>query len=107
MPRRVPIDLKTPAGKKNFYLSPEWRLLRRIKLVHNPICEECKKNDLIEPAVDVHHIVEVADNPLLALSYDNLASLCKSCHSKITASTHLPHKQEFTTVNKKWNFELN
>jgi len=110
MPSRTPIELTTIKGRKKFYLSPEWRLLRRIKLVENPLCEECKQNDLLTIAVDVHHIVEVADNPLLALKIDNLASLCKSCHSKITAGGHIANAHKsgtFEVVNKKWNFDLN
>lgn len=60
-----------------FYASRVWRKLRKVKLLNNPICEECKK----AYATEVHHLIPLEDNYDLRLSYDNLQSLCKPCHS--------------------------
>lgn len=58
----------------------QWIKVREIKLSINPLCEKC----VVEtPAVLVHHIVPVADNPNLKLVLDNLQSLCVACHEKI------------------------
>jgi 5-methylcytosine-specific restriction endonuclease McrA len=40
----------------------------------------------------VHHIKDIDDDPTLenALNYDNLMSLCKSCHSTITGHKEKP-----------------
>ena len=62
-----------------------WQRLRAVKLRHDPLCEECKRNDRIVIAIEVHHIKPVKLFPWLRLVWENLESLCKSCHSKKTA----------------------
>lgn len=104
MPKKKPIDLKTREGRNKFYQSPEWRTLRKIKLTHNPYCEECLKSGVTTLAEDVHHLVDIKDDPTKCLSYDNLASLCKSCHSVITSGETRGKKNEFEVVNKKWKY---
>jgi 5-methylcytosine-specific restriction endonuclease McrA len=82
------IDLQTPEGRKDFYNSREWAELRTYKLYRNPFCTDCWKNkDELNPGVDVHHIIDIADDPSWenATNVDNLKVLCKSCHSRITA----------------------
>jgi 5-methylcytosine-specific restriction endonuclease McrA len=102
MPRRLPIDLKTSEGRKKFYQSPEWKCLRRVKLTSNPWCEKCnKEHGLLQPAEDVHHIVDLKDDPTKCLEYSNLMSLCKPCHSGITF-TGLNRRTEYEIVNRKW-----
>lgn len=65
-----------------FYQSKAWRSLRRYKIQMNPLCEICaNKYDMLVPAEEIDHIVAIKDNgPKLA--YNNLQSLCRSCHSK-------------------------
>lgn len=72
-------------SKNSFYASPPWRRLREYKLLIDPFCERCKERDEIVPAEEVHHIVEISVDPDRALEYDNLESLCKTCHSKESA----------------------
>lgn len=100
--KRKPIDLKTREGRNKFYQTTEWKLLRRIKLTHNPYCEECLKSGVNEFATEVHHIVDIAQDPTKCLAYDNLQSLCKSCHSIITSGEH-SRARVFEVVNKKWD----
>lgn len=99
---RKPIDLSTYYGRNRFYQSPEWRLLRRIKLTRDPYCEECLISGVNTLAEDVHHIVDIKENPTKCLAYDNLQSLCKSCHSIITSGEH-SRARVFEVVNKKWD----
>jgi 5-methylcytosine-specific restriction endonuclease McrA len=101
--KRKPIDLKTREGRNKFYQTTEWRLLRRIKLTHNPYCEECLKSGVNELATEVHHNVDIAQDSTKCLSYDNLTSLCKSCHSLITSGEH-NKPRDVEVVNKKWKF---
>ena len=110
MPKKKPITLSTPEGRKKFYQSPEWRTMRRIKLVNNPFCEKCMKEGFTIMAEDVHHIIDIKNDPTKALKYDNLMSLCKPCHSEITYNTNSNalHPGKFTEIiNKKWNFSEN
>jgi len=68
--------------RHDFYHSTVWRKARgRYKRLH-PLCEECERRGRVVPADVVHHKVEIAlgGDPL---SFDNLESLCHSCHNKI------------------------
>ena len=74
-----------PAGRvewRRFYQSAAWRKLRCMKIAANPI-SECGCGS---PTQDVHHRIDVRDRPDLALAWDNLVSMAKSCHSKETAA---------------------
>jgi 5-methylcytosine-specific restriction protein A len=61
-----------------------WRALRRLKLDADPMCVACERNGIVTPANEVDHIVPVSTNPDGMFDYDNLQSLCKSCHSRKT-----------------------
>ncbi|GHU52884.1 HNH endonuclease [Clostridia bacterium] len=59
-----------------------WRKIRARVLQANPLCNECKQHGRFVLATEVHHI-----KPLSAggtHDYENLMSLCHSCHSRIT-----------------------
>lgn len=107
--KRKPIILTTPEGRRKFYASPEWQALRRIKLVHNPFCEKCLIEDnFTTMAEDVHHRTEIKDDPSKALKYNNLQSLCHSCHSTITYNSNsesIRKSRLFEVVNLKWDIE--
>lgn len=70
------------------YQTRKWRRLRAIKLADSPLCEDCLRAGRIESAVDCHHDVsfmtatDAATRYHLAYSYDNLISLCKTCHQR-------------------------
>jgi 5-methylcytosine-specific restriction endonuclease McrA len=105
--RRKPIDLKTPEGRKRFYQSNEWRVLREVKLANDPWCEKCLNDDHIKIlAEDVHHIIDIKTDPTKCLEYANLKSLCKACHSSITYNdnkTSFGKPKIFEVVNRKWD----
>ena len=61
----------------------EWRKIRNRYIKAHPLCEECLANGKITPATEVHHILPV--NHGGSNDETNLKSLCKPCHSKITA----------------------
>jgi len=58
-----------------------WRKLSREQLALKPFCEVCGAK-----ATEVHHRVPVRVDPSRALDPSNTACLCRSCHSRITAS---------------------
>jgi len=60
-----------------------WRKLRAMQLRRQPLCEQCIKNGRIVTATEVHHIEAKRDGGPDA--FENFMSLCKSCHSKVTA----------------------
>ncbi|MEG1926912.1 MAG: HNH endonuclease signature motif containing protein [Ruthenibacterium sp.] len=71
---------RDPASNKRY--GHAWKRIRNRYIKAHPLCEECLKNSIIKPAEEVHHI-----NPLAHGGNNdtqNLMSLCKSCHSRIT-----------------------
>jgi len=62
-----------------------WKRIRDRYIKAHPLCEECKKADRLTPAEEVHHILPLSHGGTNDVS--NLMSLCKSCHSRITADS--------------------
>lgn len=61
-----------------------WQRLRQMVLAAEPLCRACLASGAITPATQVDHI-----RPLSAggeNTFDNLQSLCHSCHSRKTAA---------------------
>lgn len=77
------------AERRKIYSSERWRRLRAWKFACNPLCEQCLREDKTTPTEDIHHITSFmsTDDPVqrnfLAYDFDNLMSLCKTCHQKI------------------------
>lgn len=65
----------------------DWRRIRAQALERDRRqCQHCLKRGLVKRATDVHHIITIEDAPWLRLVLTNLISLCKECHSSITAT---------------------
>lgn len=62
-----------------------WKRIRDRYIKLHPLCEECKKQNRLTPAEEVHHILPLSKGGGNEMS--NLMSLCKSCHSRITAES--------------------
>ncbi|WP_083836671.1 HNH endonuclease [Granulicella mallensis] len=50
------------------------------------LCQHCLPRPI--PAEEVHHEIPVNTDPSRRLDLTNLNSLCKTCHSRITAMQH-------------------
>lgn len=85
---------KTPKTAKQeerakWYAKTQWRKLRKIKLQQDPVCEVCGE----QLATQVHHKVSfmkgTSDEEKLSLllDYDNLQSICPTCHQHIHNKT--------------------
>lgn len=72
---------RDPTVKKRYGRS--WKRIRDKFLAQHPLCEACLKEGRLTEAEEVHHVVPLSKGGSNAS--DNLMSLCKSCHSKITA----------------------
>lgn len=79
-------------GKKdNFYTSPEWRKLRKMKLDEYDIgfgiavCQRClvKFGELNADNLEAHHIMPRSKYPELELDPDNIVILCKPCNLQL------------------------
>lgn len=84
--------------------------IRDQKRAANPLCEECLKQGKYEPMTEVHHIKEIESGRTekecweLALSWNNLQSLCHSCHKAIHTGSHKKeaHKQRQKDRLAQW-----
>lgn len=71
-----------------FYNSKAWRGLSKLYRQRNPLCEHCKRNNIIKPAAHVDHIKEIKDGGE-PLDWENLQSLCVPCHSRKTSAERI------------------
>lgn len=62
----------------------QWRKVRKQKLQEQPLCEVCLRAGYVTPATEVHHIVPVSEGGDV-YAWDNLMSVCHSCHMKLHA----------------------
>ena len=81
---------KVAKDKQDIYNSREWKELRIAKLRSTDgLCEECLKEGIVTSARCVHHIIPIEtartkeEMRRLAFDWNNLMSLCKSCHARI------------------------
>jgi len=61
-----------------------WKRIRDRYIKAHPLCKECEKQGRLTPAEEIHHILPLSKGG--SNETYNLMSLCKSCHSSITAS---------------------
>ena len=72
---------RSPETSKRY--GKRWRKLRAIYIKAHPICELCRDMGFTTPTQEVHHIIPLSQGG--THSDKNLMSLCKKCHSYITA----------------------
>jgi 5-methylcytosine-specific restriction endonuclease McrA len=94
--KRLPWRCKNQKQAKDkaiIYNSKEWQQLRIEKLRANPLCEVCQAQGFVKSAHCVHHKHPIEDSHSMqemkhwAFMWENLQSLCDSCHAAI-------HKQQ-------------
>ena len=83
----------------NFYNTQAWKkTCKAFMRSKGNLCERCLEKGLIVPAQIVHHKVYLtAENieiPEIALNWENLECLCKSCH-----------ELEHSKVKKRWTVD--
>ena len=61
-----------------------WRKIRQLYIKEHPVCELCERKNILRPVEEVHHIIPLSKGG--THRKENLMSLCKSCHSRITAT---------------------
>lgn len=71
-------------GIKQFYRTYIWVKKRQQILERDHyMCQLCKKKGRYTRASTVHHIKHLKEFPELALTDDNLISLCSECHEEV------------------------
>ena len=63
-----------------------WQLIREIHLRKHPLCVHCEAAGRFTPATELDHIQPHKGDKVLFWEQTNRQGLCKSCHSRKTAS---------------------
>lgn len=88
-----------------FYGTGIWKAKRdAIMRRDGCMCQLCRMQGVQIPAVVVHHIEHVEDNPAAALDDANLLSLCKFCHKVVHKG--LPYVLSYWLNPPAWAQEL-
>ena len=79
------ISMTDRSWARAFYISPQWIACRRAYAKSKGLlCERCAAAGLIVAGEEVHHKIRLTpdniNDPAVALNWDNLELLCKSCH---------------------------
>jgi 5-methylcytosine-specific restriction protein A len=80
--KRYNREERDPDSNKRYGRS--WKQLRAAFLAAHPLCEMCSAEGRLTPAEEVHHIKALKNGGTNEAG--NLMSLCKPCHSRITAT---------------------
>ena len=65
-----------------FYNTPGWERLRVTYRKRHSLCERCERDGKVVIGQLVHHIVPIKEAWSLRFMWDNLETLCKTCHNK-------------------------
>lgn len=81
--KRGPLNPNWAGGhtpfRQSLYAKVEWQRIARYVKKRDPVCRLCGGDGRLE----IHHIEQIADLPLLALEESNLIRLCQKCHMRI------------------------
>jgi 5-methylcytosine-specific restriction protein A len=93
-----------PTNKKReyqeIYQDKRWKFIRAAKLREKPICERCEQKNRVTTADQVHHKIPFAwgrspeEIDRLAFDYDNMMSVCNSCHDEIHVELEQNNKRK-------------
>lgn len=76
-------ERKRNAESTKFYKSGDWRhKLQPMQLSREPYCRRCLQEGRHTPACVVHHVRPIDEYPEGARDFDNMESLCRSCHTR-------------------------
>lgn len=88
-------------GWKAFYHTSAWTKKRkRILQRDHGSCQRCRQQGRYRKADTVHHVRHLRDAPELALTDDNLVSLCSECHEAVHPEKHKTKPKGFTNVER-------
>lgn len=95
-----------------FYLSGEWRRLRKKVLAkHKSECQHCKAKGLYTKATHVHHEFHRDKFPQHELmeyvevegkQIKNLVPVCKECHETVCHPERLRHNKKEPLTKERW-----
>ena len=88
-------------GWKAFYHTTRWKRKREhiLRRDHHA-CVRCRQQGRYTRATTVHHVIHLRDNPCLALTDDNLVSLCTECHEAVHPEKHKDRRRGYKNLER-------
>jgi len=80
--RAQDVELRGTAADRGY--DSHWRRLRNAFIKRNPFCVHCYAKGMVTQATVVDHVTPHRGDPALRLDWENLQSLCTSCHARKT-----------------------
>ena len=77
--KKVGYDDRKQAFQRGY--DSDWTRLSKKHKRANPICVRCKERGIISSVSITDHIIPVHIRPDMRLAWNNLQSLCRSCHA--------------------------
>lgn len=79
----------TKGVNSRFYNTAKWVKLRNRFIKEFPICRSCEKIGITTPGREVDHVIPIRIDSGKMLDWNNLQTLCVSCHrSKTSKERH-------------------
>lgn len=88
-------------GWNAFYHTTRWQKKREAILRRDHrTCQLCRRKGKYKRATTVHHMKHLRDHPELALTDDNLISLCSECHEEVHPEKHRDRRTGFDNLER-------
>jgi 5-methylcytosine-specific restriction enzyme A len=84
--RRFNVDRPRECSRLYDY---RWTRYRAVYLAEHPLCVECLRAGVAEPATVIHHVRDHRGDAALFWDQGNHVAICKRCHDAHTARTVL------------------
>lgn len=95
------ITAASERGWKAFYHTSAWQQKRKKILQRDHgACQRCRQQGRYVRADTVHHIRHLREVPELALTDENLISLCCECHEAVHPEKHKPVPKGFVNTER-------
>lgn len=91
--QRMAVQIKRERAERSEEYDYAWSKFSKEYREVNPFCVECLKHgNYNSDHIQVDHIIPLEERPDLKYNFDNLQSICRSCHSSKTWREKLKHK---------------
>lgn len=84
-PKHKPVEQQRGTSAQRGY-GYRWQKTRAGYLAKHPLCVHCMREERVEPATELDHIIPHCGDMELFWDRENWQGLCRPCHSRKTAT---------------------